>query len=213
MTLCRQEDASLRRCYLMQQKFLKALGYLAHFDASTSNQDSSQQQRNERIQMHADTLYHRMLHEEAVAEKAKVDGVPVPPPAPLIELKDTPAATIMIHPADRSSTRDTALLSTSAMVDTSGSSPETTPASIESTQEMLSRLSDEQRAAFEKQMEKVAPIEREIEERAFVAEMVLAEKLGRVVNERRQAQMDERLRRRETGQAGVGDKFSGWFGW
>lgn len=57
MTLCRAENKAFERCYNVQSRFLKTLGYLADLDRPDVI--------DENIQMHADTLYHRMLAEEA----------------------------------------------------------------------------------------------------------------------------------------------------
>lgn len=66
MTMCRAENRSLERCVMMQGKFLRALGYLSPYARS--------QEETERIQMHADTLYHRMLDQEKAIEEAKARG-------------------------------------------------------------------------------------------------------------------------------------------
>jgi hypothetical protein len=58
------------------KKFLKALGYLSTFDRPP--------EVDEQIQMHADTLYHRMLAQEGAIEKAKAEGLPVPSFPPLL---------------------------------------------------------------------------------------------------------------------------------
>ncbi|KAH8816539.1 hypothetical protein F5884DRAFT_776589 [Xylogone sp. PMI_703] len=76
MTLCREENRSLERCFTMQSKFLKALGYLSTLDRPP--------EVDERIQMHADTLYHRMLDQEKEMEAAKAEGRPVPSFPPLL---------------------------------------------------------------------------------------------------------------------------------
>ncbi|KAI9825899.1 MAG: hypothetical protein M1832_000840 [Thelocarpon impressellum] len=81
MSLCRQENRELERCYLLQSKFLKALGYLSTFDRPP--------EVDERIQMHADTLYHRMLAQERAVEAAEAAGQPAPSFPPLI---DSPSA-------------------------------------------------------------------------------------------------------------------------
>lgn len=59
------EDADKR------QKFLQALGYAASFDWD--------EEREERIQMHADKLYHQMLDFERRVEEARAAGVEPPP--------------------------------------------------------------------------------------------------------------------------------------
>ncbi|KAI9690543.1 MAG: hypothetical protein M1822_009506 [Bathelium mastoideum] len=62
-TMCRVQNRALDRCYTMQAKFLKALGYLSAQERSPEEE--------ERIQMHADKLYHQMLDQERLAEEAK----------------------------------------------------------------------------------------------------------------------------------------------
>ena len=91
MTMCRKETKAFNRCFQLQAKFLQALGYLT--SGNSSDEDE------ERIQMHADKLYHRMMdYENAVAE-AKLNGDPIPPlsslfnptrPAPSLEQLDLP---------------------------------------------------------------------------------------------------------------------------
>ncbi|CAG8956731.1 hypothetical protein HYFRA_00012275 [Hymenoscyphus fraxineus] len=75
-TMCRAENRRFDRCYMMQSKFLKALGYLST--------DDRPPEENERIQMQADTLYHRMLDQEKAIEKAKEEGLPPPAFPPLL---------------------------------------------------------------------------------------------------------------------------------
>ncbi|KAK2749891.1 hypothetical protein FQN57_005308 [Myotisia sp. PD_48] len=85
LTMCRAENQQFSRCYVMQsqeaasttvlttsgQKFLQALGYGAAFEWDAA--------REERIQMHADLLYHRMLDHEAKVAEAKAEGREPPP--------------------------------------------------------------------------------------------------------------------------------------
>ena len=91
MTMCRQETKAFNRCYQLQAKFLQALGYLT---SSTSGDEDE-----ERIQMHADKLYHRMMDYEASVAEAKLNNDPIPPlssifnpklPAPSVEQLDLP---------------------------------------------------------------------------------------------------------------------------
>lgn len=60
----------------MRQRLLKALGYLNAIDRSP--------EMEEKIQMHADKLYHQMLEQEAAIEKAKADGLPEPKFEPFV---------------------------------------------------------------------------------------------------------------------------------
>jgi hypothetical protein len=55
---------------------LKSLGYLSTFDQSPELEED--------IQMHADTLYQRLMKQEAEIEAAKKEGRPIPKFAPLV---------------------------------------------------------------------------------------------------------------------------------
>ncbi|KAB8337334.1 hypothetical protein FH972_021633 [Carpinus fangiana] len=70
MTMCRAENKALQRCVTVQSQFLRALGYLSPYQRSDVE--------SERIQMHADTLYHRMLDQERQINEAKEKGLPIP---------------------------------------------------------------------------------------------------------------------------------------
>ena len=65
-TLCNAETKKFNRCYDMQSKFLKALGYLTLEVRSP--------EVSERIQMHADKLYQHMMEQEALITEAKAKG-------------------------------------------------------------------------------------------------------------------------------------------
>ncbi|KAI1174060.1 hypothetical protein F4777DRAFT_580348 [Nemania sp. FL0916] len=76
LTLCRDQVKKFERCYMTQTRLLKALGYLSTSDRSPEVEED--------IQMHADTLYHRMLKQEAEIAAAKKEGRPIPTFAPLV---------------------------------------------------------------------------------------------------------------------------------
>ncbi|KAI1106214.1 hypothetical protein F4804DRAFT_301940 [Jackrogersella minutella] len=76
MTMCRGEIKKFERCYMMQTRLLKALGYLSTYDRSPEAEED--------IQLHADALYHRMLSQEAEIAAAKQEGRPIPKFPPLI---------------------------------------------------------------------------------------------------------------------------------
>lgn len=71
MTLCNRESKTFNRCFQLQAKFLQALGY--------QGSPTSSVEVDERIQMHADKLYHRMMDYEAEVDDAKAQGKPIPP--------------------------------------------------------------------------------------------------------------------------------------
>ena len=83
MGMCREENRAFLRCYEMQSRFMKALGYLSQPRGADEE---------ERIQMHADKLYGQMLEREAAAEQAKTEGTEVPKLAPLIQEEATTKA-------------------------------------------------------------------------------------------------------------------------
>ncbi|KAI0847052.1 hypothetical protein F5Y00DRAFT_242154 [Daldinia vernicosa] len=80
MTLCRDQVRKFEKCYMTQTRLLKALGYLSTLDRSP--------EAEEEIQMHADTLYHRMLSQEAEITAAREEGRPIPRFPPLIPRLD-----------------------------------------------------------------------------------------------------------------------------
>ncbi|GAB0131894.1 hypothetical protein EsDP_00000348 [Epichloe bromicola] len=70
LQMCRHQVRRFERCYTMQSRFLRALGY-----GSVAGRPL---QVDEDVQMHADRLYERMLNHETAVEQAKRDGTPIP---------------------------------------------------------------------------------------------------------------------------------------
>ncbi|KAF6815988.1 hypothetical protein CSOJ01_03257 [Colletotrichum sojae] len=70
MQMCRKQVQKFERCYTMQTRFLKALGYQSVYGRPAVVEED--------IQMHADALYNRMLEQEQAIEAAKEQGLPVP---------------------------------------------------------------------------------------------------------------------------------------
>ncbi|KAK8195363.1 hypothetical protein IWZ00DRAFT_217009 [Phyllosticta capitalensis] len=66
MMMCRKENKAFNRCWTMQTQFLKALGYLG-----VAGRDPEME---EKVQMHADRLYHQMLEQERLIKEAKARG-------------------------------------------------------------------------------------------------------------------------------------------
>ncbi|KAJ9503636.1 hypothetical protein H2202_000775 [Exophiala xenobiotica] len=85
MTMCHEETKAFNRCYTLQAKFLQALGYMT--SSTTSDEDE------EKIQMHADKLYHRMMDYEAEVDGARRENRPIPPLSSLFNSK-RPAPTL-----------------------------------------------------------------------------------------------------------------------
>lgn len=109
LQMCRHQVRRFERCYTMQsvrcriavpytccfsyhiklmsswQRFLRALGY-----GSVTGRPA---QVDEDIQMHADSLYDRMLRHEETVEQAKKDGTPIPTFDPALPKASVPRAT------------------------------------------------------------------------------------------------------------------------
>ncbi|EFW99579.1 hypothetical protein CMQ_7947 [Grosmannia clavigera kw1407] len=109
LTMCHAEMKKFERCYNMQsvcftspifvsvffltaQRLLKALGYLSTYERPPAE--------DERIQVHADALYHRMLDQEAAVELAKIEGRPAPVVSMDVGISGLPAAASPPIPAD-----------------------------------------------------------------------------------------------------------------
>ncbi|KAJ9626934.1 hypothetical protein H2203_003391 [Taxawa tesnikishii (nom. ined.)] len=96
MTMCRTEGKAFNRCYQMQARFLKALGYMS---------SGRTEEEEERLQMHADALYQRMLAQEKAVEEARKEGRAEPSFAPLLserkEAAKMPAGLEIFRPEKR----------------------------------------------------------------------------------------------------------------
>ncbi|KAL9065484.1 MAG: hypothetical protein Q9161_008189 [Pseudevernia consocians] len=197
MMLCRDENRTFNRCYIMQaegrrwMRFLKALGYLSSYTRPETV--------DEAIQMHADTLYHRMLAQEAATAEAKAAGLPEPHFAPLLSSvsKPTTATSVLNH--DNTTTTAAAPLPASSKDDDM-------PPLMSETQKLLSAASQ---ASLKERLKALTPAERELEERAVIMEAKTAMETGKQVTDI----IGQRKKRREDGTATAGDTISGWFGW
>lgn len=165
------------RLIIEVQKFLRALGYLSTYDRPP--------EVDERIQMHADTLYHRMLEQEEAIEKAKAEGRSIPSFPPLITSKpksSTPAAS----PATDKSLDDNRL--------------------------KIEELSPSVQASLKKKLEGLSEPERRIEEMAIKAEIQAGEQVAEQLGSIYDRQAEERRKRKEEGKERIGDRISSIFG-
>ncbi|KAL2074264.1 hypothetical protein VTL71DRAFT_8042 [Oculimacula yallundae] len=174
-TLCRKENRCFERCYTMQAKFLKALGYLSTFERPS--------EVDEQIQMHADTLYHRMLAQEAAIESAKAANKPIPSFPPL--LSSSPNSTPVPGAAHASKPENEL-------------QPSDLPVKVQ--------------AAFKKRLEGLNEGEREVEERAIKAEIQAGVEVAKNLGKVYEVQKEERRIRKEMGRETIGDKISSVFG-
>ncbi|EGY17353.1 hypothetical protein HYQ45_009261 [Verticillium longisporum] len=70
LQMCRKQVQRFERCYTMQTRLLKALGYKSIVDRPAHV--------DEDIQMHADSLYVRMIDQEKAIKGAEERGLPAP---------------------------------------------------------------------------------------------------------------------------------------
>lgn len=184
----------------MQQRFLKALGYLSNFE-----NDDAGRERDERIQMHADRLYHRMLDQEAAIAKAKEEGRPVPAFGPLIDrvkVTETPeqaaarAKKVEVSPVSSFATKTAEQLR-------KGGEEQESP---------ISKLSDSVQKQIKEKLEGMSGIERELEEKALIAEVTMGQQINKNLKNIFSKEAAEREKRREEGKETIVDRFTSIFG-
>ncbi|KXL46015.1 hypothetical protein M433DRAFT_154017 [Acidomyces richmondensis BFW] len=184
MNLCRGRNRAFIRCYTMQSRFLKALGYLSI---------TGSEEEDERIQMHADKLYHEMLDREEAAEKARTHGEEAAKMPSLISPENTLAA--LGKDSAWAKARQRALeLGEGAGL-------------------KLSDFSPEKQEAIKKRIEGMNELEKELELQLIAAETratrEYAEKVHEMFEEERRHRLDRRARGKET----VGDTLKRLWGW
>jgi len=132
--------------------------------------------------MHADTLYHRMLEQEAAIEAAKAEGKPVPTFPPLV-------ATTQKKP-----NKEVDATSTSGAGDFNPS-----------------ELAPAVQATLEKRFKGLSDKEREVEQQAILAEVQASEEAAHRLNSIWEKQAEERRQRKERGRDTIGDKLTAIF--
>ncbi|KAI4111658.1 MAG: hypothetical protein LQ339_000530 [Xanthoria mediterranea] len=201
MSMCRAENGAFTRCYTMQARFLKALGYLSAHDRPP--------EVDERIQMHADTLYHRMLDQERAVEEAKKSNLPIPEFPPLVTEPRSPDPSST--PAPTTSTGQPISASAANLLSSAQ------PMSHDQTRDMYLKriLPPEAVAAQEKEWDRkgLSAEEKMLEARAMAMEaeagLGVADQVGKIMQETKKGKEE----RRKQGTAGLGDTVSGWLGW
>ncbi|KAL9011722.1 MAG: hypothetical protein Q9173_003452 [Seirophora scorigena] len=218
MTVCRKENKAFERCYTMQARFLKALGYL-----SADDQDRPADVE-ERIQMHADKLYHQMLAQEAAASDAAARDLPAPTFEPLI-FPSAAATSDHNSPATTTSTTSTSQQgqprpTTSTGQPISASAAATIesarhPLSCEESKRLyLQKLKPHVREGLEKQWttQQLSEEEKMLAARAYAMEAEAGIGVANQVGGMMQEMQRKREERRKEGKGTLGDIVSGWLG-
>lgn len=182
LTMCRTENKSLERCVEMQQKFLKALGYLSTFDRGGDV--------DEKIQMHADTLYHRMLAQEKAVAEAEKEGKEMPKFEPLLG-KGGSSVTAAAAAASATAKKEEPEI------------PKTSP---------LAKLPLDIQAQIKEKLEGLSGIERELQEKALAAEVSAGQEVKANLKDIYKDSNAERKNRVEEGNETIVDRVSSIFG-
>lgn len=200
-TVCRDESRKFNKCYDMQSKFLKALGYLT--------MDPRSEEDFEKIQMHADKLYTQMKEQEALIEKAREEGTEIPKFESVLSKRNVVRAvegkSLSSRPLTEATTGATGATGVFAVpMDTTEQ---------EDDADVWSHIKPTARQQYEKNLAKLPPEEQEIERRALMGELRantgMAKQLeGTFIEER-----INRMKRREKGQATIGDTIKRLWGW
>ncbi|KAK5130368.1 hypothetical protein LTR08_002160 [Meristemomyces frigidus] len=187
MSMCKGRNKEFMRCYTMQARFLKALGFMSRMDVDGTGGEE------ERVQMHADKLYHEMLDREQAAAAKAAGGASVVEEAlpPLISVESTTAA-----------------------LGTDSAWARARQKAVESGGEgVLSVLSPQRQEAIRQQMEGMNARERELELQLVAAETRSQVEYAEQIRERMDEERVGRLERRGRGKETVGDTIKRLWGW
>ncbi|KAF2022359.1 hypothetical protein BU24DRAFT_418004 [Aaosphaeria arxii CBS 175.79] len=183
-TLCRDESRKFNRCYDIQSKFLKALGYLT-LDKRTPEED-------EKIQMHADKLYQQLLAQEALIAKAKEEGKPIPTFESVLSKQNVSRAAV-----------GKPLIPTEMPL----------PPDADDENDIWAHIKPSSRKEYEKKLATLPKEDQEIERKALLGELRAQTGISKKVEETFVEERLNRIKRREAGQATFGDTIKRWWGW
>ncbi|KAL1612976.1 hypothetical protein SLS60_001207 [Paraconiothyrium brasiliense] len=184
-TLCNAESKKFNRCYDMQSKFLKALGYLT--------MDVRSAEDSERIQMHADKLYQQMIEQERAIEKAKEEG------------REPPKFESVLSKQNIARAMSGQSLTAASIADK--------PQVEDDTEELWKLIKPDSRAKYEKLLAEMPPTERDIEKRALIGEIQANIGQAKQVQDTFIEERINRMKRREAGQSTIGDTIKRLWGW
>lgn len=189
-TMCTAASRAKTGCIEMQTKFLHALGFVATADQSSDVQD--------RVQIHADLMYRRMLEHEREIEEAVKAGMEVPDLKPVMSKENVQEVLRRVYNDPKSVATATATVDSETVV----------PVSFEAVIEQNPAQKTAYQTAIKgKTAEEVALIQREIEGQArFQIDEAL--NLKAVLDQERV----EREKRAAQGQSGIGDYLKSWTG-
>jgi hypothetical protein len=152
--------------------------------------DARSPEEDERIQMHADKLYQQMLQQEAEIEKAEKEG------------RERPKFESLLSNQRISRT----------MADSAASTTTSNPSAADGG-DVWSNIKPEKRIDYEKKIATLSPEQQEVERMAVEGELRAQTGISKKVEETFVEERLNRLKRRESGQATIGDQIKYWWGW
>ena len=186
ITLCREESRNFNRCYDIQSKFLKALGYLT--------MDQRSPEEDERIQMHADKLYQQLKEQEALIKQARDEGREPPKFESVLSKRNITRAAEGLPLTSKPA----------AGAQQTGPDDET---------DVWSHIKPSAREEYEKKLAELPIEEQELERSAMLGELRAQSGMAKKVEATFVEERINRMKRRETGQATIGDTIKRLWGW
>lgn len=184
-TMCNKEARTFNACYDAQKKCLSALGWM---DLSTWDPEAS-----ERMQMHADKLYQQRLEQQRLMDEAKEAGLPEPQFENVLS-KQNVARAVAGRPL-KPTLRE------------APSAPDDDEADV------WRQIKPESRANYEKKLAELPKDDQEFERKALLGELRARAGMAKELEQTFIEERINRMKRREAGQATLGDTIKRLWGW
>lgn len=189
LLMCREQNRAFSRCYSMQSRFLRALGYLSSEHTSAADE--------EKIQMHADKLYHEMLERERVMEEARSTAGEEAVPVEVLQHQP-------VIPTE-STTR--------ALGEESAWARARRKAQMDGSPVHLADFPPEKQAEVKERLSKLTPAEREVELQLMAAETRAMREYTEQIDRELREEKQRREERRGAGKETVGDSLKRLWGY
>lgn len=177
MFMCTTEQRALSRCVDMQVRFLKALGYMGAV---------GDKEAEERVQMHSDRLYQKMIAQEKARDEARKEGLEPPSFEPILSPASVHAAMEPRKQAPADASIDP--------FDPSDIPPKYHPAFYEETKNK-------------------SPEEAQIWKESLKQEIKHRTEYAIKYKEAMELEQEQRQRRFDRGRPTIGDRMKRWWGW
>jgi hypothetical protein len=150
--------------------------------------DARSPEEDERIQMHADKLYQQMLAQEAETEKAHNEGRPAPEFESVLSKANVARVTAAKQIAQNAVSPD-------------------------EESRIWAQIKPDARKEYEKKIAELPPADQEVERMALLGELRAQTGMAKQVEAAFVEERINRMKRKEAGQATIGDTIKSWWGW